>query len=443
MKKNVFHFVFRLIYTNFVKKIGMNITDFIMEVVESFRAGRRRFVLASVTTVFGVFLLVVLVGASLSVTRGIKSMYLSAEKKSVSINAGKTSLLYQGRGKDIPIWLDDNDVKNLALKYSDEINYIVPMIKRASSVSVDGRRFQIRTYGVNPGYLNSGRFHIFLYGGRDIDNQDISTRNKVCLISDVIAKRYFDSSNPERAISENIEIDGVLYQIKGVFKGARDDVEINYIFIPAATVASLWNMEDKYTTIELDINVSAQGLQTPDEEAEFKDGIRQLIAHNHSFDYHDKNALIITDRFNAHKQTNSILGGLRMTILLFCILILISGIFGVSNILFISIRERTYEIVLRRLMGASDANIFSLVICESVLIMFFSSILGIFLAEGALHIIDSIISEIAGDDRGIWSSFVVDIPILVGVMLVTIISGVIAGLAPARKAVRLKITQVH
>ena len=421
----------------------MKNVEFIVEVVESFRAGRRRFVLASVTTLFGIFLLVLLVGAGLSVTRGINSMYISAEKKCVMINAGRTSLLYQGRGKDVPVMLNDNDVKNLAVRFFDKTNYIMPIISRQVSVNVDGRVAHLRSYGVRPGYLNTNFFHISLYRGRDINIQDIAKGNKVCLISDVTAQRYFGSGDPESAISQYIEIDGIYFQIIGIFKGWRSDIDTNFITFPATTVASLWKMEDKYTAIEMDINVTAPDLQTEEEETEFRDAIRKLIAQEHSFDYRDKSALIISDLFAAYRQVSSILGGMKMTILLFCILILVSGIFGVSNILYISVRERTYEIVLRRLMGASDAHIFSLIVCESVLIMFLSSLVGILLAEGALYILDSIVTDILAGDRGIWGSFDVDFLILVAVVLSTIISGIIAGLAPAKRAVGLKITEVY
>lgn len=421
----------------------MKNVEFIEEVVESFRAGRRRFVLASVTTVFGIFLLVLLVGAGLSVTRGISSMYVTAEKKSVTINAGKTSLLYQGRGKDVPVMLNENDVRNLSVRFSDKINHILPIMKRMVSVSVGGKVGHFRSYGVWSGYMNTDFFHVDLYSGRDITISDVSMGNKVCLISDIMAQRYFGDGDPESAISQYIEVDGIYFQIIGLFKGWRSDIDTNFIIFPSSTVASLWKMEDKYNTIELDINVNAPDLQTEEEEASFRDTLRKLIAQEHSFDYRDKSALIMTDIFAGYRQVSSILGGMRMTILLFCILILVSGIFGVSNILFISVRERTYEIVLRRLMGASDAHIFSLIVCESVLIMFLSSLVGILLAKGALHILDSIVTDVLSGDRGIWGSFDVDFSILVAVVLSTIISGIFAGLAPAKKAMSLKITEVY
>ncbi len=94
-------------------------------------------------------------------------------------------------------------------------------------------------------------------------------------------------------------------------------------------------------------------------------------------------------------------------------------------------------------MGASDANIFALVVCESVVIMSVSSLFGIFLAEGALHLLDSAVSSMRDGDRGIWGSFLVDFSILTGVILATIVSGIMAGLAPAKRAVKLKITEVH
>lgn len=421
----------------------MTVADFIVEVAESFRTGRRRFILASVTTMFGMFLLVLLVGAGSSVTRGLNSMYSAVNQKHFTINAGTTSLPYKGHDKGMPILLDESDIRNLADRYPDKIDHITPVVQRVSSVTINGRTTRIRSYGVKTECLHSNLFHSDIYRGRDFNSRDIATRSKVCLISDVMAERYFASSDIESAISRNIEIDGVYFQIIGIFKGWRSDVDTNFIILPATTAGILWKMEDKYTTVELDINVNAPDLQTKEEEAAFRDTVRKLIAHEHSFDYHDRNALIISDGFVQYRQAHSLLDAMKMAILLFCIFILISGVFGVSNILFISVRERTYEIVLRRLMGASDANIFALVVCESVVIMSVSSLFGIFLAEGALHLLDSAVSSMRDGDRGIWGSFLVDFSILTGVILATIVSGLIAGLAPAKRAVKLKITEVH
>lgn len=421
----------------------MTVADFIVEVAESFRTGRRRFILASVTTMFGMFLLVLLVGAGSSVTRGLNSMYSAVNQKYFTINAGTTSLPYKGHDKGMPILLDESDIRNLADRYPDKIDRITPVVQRVSSVTINGRTTRIRSYGVKTECLHSNLFHSDIYRGRDFNSRDIATRSKVCLISDVMAERYFASSDIESAISRNIEIDGVYFQIIGIFKGWRSDVDTNFIILPATTAGILWKMEDKYTTVELDINVNAPDLQTKEEEAAFRDTVRKLIAHEHSFDYHDRNALIISDGFVQYRQAHSLLDAMKMAILLFCIFILISGVFGVSNILFISVRERTYEIVLRRLMGASDANIFALVVCESVVIMSVSSLFGIFLAEGALHLLDSAVSSMRDGDRGIWGSFLVDFSILTGVILATIVSGIMAGLAPAKRAVKLKITEVH
>ena len=421
----------------------MTVADFIVEIAESFRTGRRRFFLASVTTIFGVFLLVLLIGAGLSVTRGINTMYISSERKYVTINAGKTSMPYKGKGKEVPVTLNDNDIRNLASRFPDEIKNILPIVKNIFPVVVNGKKFQVRTYGVKQGWQDSRFFLSRLYSGRDFCNRDFVAKNKCCIVSEMTAERYFGVSDAESALSRYIEVNGVPFRIIGIFKGWRDDVDTNFILFPATTIMSLWKMEDKYSTIELNINVNAKGLQTQDEETKFLSDMRKLIAHEHQFDYRDKGALVITDFFGSYRQVSSMLGGMRMAILLFCIFILISGIFGVCNILFISVRERTYEIILRRLMGASDANIFALVVCESVAIMSVSSLLGILLAEGALYILDSAIYSIGDGDRGIWGSFVVDFPILIGVVLATIVSGVIAGLAPARRAVRLKITEVH
>ena len=419
----------------------MTIPEFIVEVAESLKTGRRRFVLASVTTVFGMFLVVLLMGAGISLARGIRHEYSGAEKKFLLISEGKTSMPYEGRSKGVPVKLSENDMKNLVKRYPDEIKSVLMIANCMSPVVINGRMLKMRCYGIKGEWKRSKIFYDDIYRGRDFCERDFATKNKCCLISEMTAERYFGVSDGESVLSRYIEVNGICFQIIGIFTGLRGDVDTNFILFPSTTIMSLWKMEDKYSTIEL--NMDLKHLQTEKEEKDFITNVRKLIGKEHRFDYRDEGAVAFNSLFGAFRQVNSMLGGMRMTILLFCIFILISEIFGVSNILFISVRERTYEIVLRRLMGASDANIFSLVLSESVVVMLLSSIVGIFLAEGALRLLDSAVTFMWNGDRGIWGSFVVDIPILTGVMLATIVSGIIAGVAPAKRAVKLKITEVH
>lgn len=421
----------------------MTVADFIVEVAESFRTGRRRFILASITTLFSVFLLVLLVGTGLSMTRGIETNYKSIEEMHLLISAGTTSMPYKNHGADVPILIKENDIIKLQNKYPDKINYITYLLQKVSSVTINGKTIHMTCYGVPSNLPEWDFFFIYTHIGSRINSRDIVSKAKVCLISDVMAKHYFRISNPEFALSRYIEIDGVPFKIKGIFEGARADVNINYILLPSTTVATLWNMKDSFTAIQLNCNTNSKELCTAEGSTKFINDVYKLIAHEHSFDYHDKRALTLKDTFSGYRQAKSMLGGMRMTILLLCILILISGIFGVSNILFISVRERTYEIALRRLMGATDANIFALIVCESVVVMLVSSLLGIFLAEGVLQMLDSAVTNLGEGDRGIWDSFAIELPMLISIVLSTLVSGIIAGLAPARRAVRLKITEVH
>lgn len=415
----------------------MTLPEFIAELVESFKAGRKRYLLASITTVFGVFLLTLLTGAGFSLTRGINVTYGYTEKNLLRISPGITSIPYEGLGKNRKVTLDDDDVRHLENRFPEQVREVAPVSAGMVSAGIGDRRFPSRTYGVKPGYMDA--LFLVLCHGRDINHYDIEYESRTCLIPRTMAECYFDRSDPESAISEYIDINGVLFRIVGIFKGLRNSDDSNFIILPGSTVNSLWKTDVNYETIILNLN----GMHSDNENEDFKDNIRRLIAREHSFDPQDESALILTDNFRAYRQMTSILGGMRDSIILLCILILVSGIFGVSNILFISVRERTYEIVLRRLMGASDANIFALVVCESVILMVSSAIVGMLLAEGTLWIMDAIVAPTRAEDYYIWGTFNIDFSILVAIFLSTVISGIIAGLAPARRAVGLKITEVH
>lgn len=415
----------------------MTLAEFIEELLESFRAGRRRYVLAFVTTVFAVFLLTLLTGAGSSITRGINVTYAYTEKNLLRIEPGITSMPFEGFGKNRQVTLDDNDVRILESRFPRQVREVVPVSAGISDIGIGDRRFPSRTYGVMPGYMDA--LFIVPYRGRDINRNDIEAENRVCLIPRTMAEAYFNASNPEAAISETIDINGVVFRIIGIFKGVRNSDDSDFIALPKSTVTSLWDVKDDYKTIILNL----YGMRSESENEDFKANIRRMMAMEHSFNPEDESALILSDNFRAYRQMTSILGGMRNSIILFCVLILVSGIFGVSNILFISVRERTFEIVLRRLMGASDANIFFLIVCESVIVTVSSAIVGMMLAEGALWILDSIVAPTRAEDYYIWGPFNIDFSIIIAIFLSTIASGIIAGLAPAKRAVGLNITEVH
>lgn len=415
----------------------MTSAEFIVELVESFKVGRRRYVLAFITTVFGVFLLTLLTGAGFSISRGINVTYGYAEKNLVRISPGITSVPYEGLGKNRRITLEDADVRLLGSRFPRQVRDVVPVSAGMGSVSVGDRNFPSRIYGVKPGYMDA--LFLVLCHGRDISAYDTESRSRNCLIPKTMAECYFSRSNPESAISQYIEIDGTQFRIVGIFKGLRNSDDSGFIILPGSTASTLCNMDENYQTVILNL----YGMHSKSENEDFKANVRRILAQENSFAPDDRSAVAISDNFTAFRQMSSILSGMRKSIVLFCILILISGIFGVSNILFISVKERTYEFVLRRLMGASDAHIFSLVVFESVIVMVSSAIVGMLLAEGALFILDSVVAPTRSEDYYIWGAFNIDFSILITIILSTVVSGIIAGLAPAKKAVGLEITEVH
>ncbi len=415
----------------------MTPAEFVVELTESYRAGFRRYRLASVTTFFGVFFLTLLVGAAFSVTRGINITYAYAEKNLARISPGMTSLPYDGYDVNRRIILNDNDVRMLEKSFPGQVRDVCPVVTGVASTGIGNKNFPSRVYGIKTDCLDA--MFLSLCFGRDISVNDVTERKKICLISKAAAECYFDESRPESALSGFIDIDGIRFRVVGIFKGIRNTIDSDFIIVPESTAVSLWNVTENYNTIILNL----KGFQTENENMDFSASVRRLIALEHSFDPDDESALSISDNFSAYSQVKSLLGGFRLIILIFCLLILVFVIFGVSNILFISIRERTYEIVMRRILGASDAHIFTLVVCESVLIMFFSTLLGVLAADGALFAMDRIVAPTRTEDYYIWGSFKIDFSIVITILSSLLVSGIIAGLAPAKRAVGLKVTQVH
>ncbi|MDE6578571.1 MAG: FtsX-like permease family protein, partial [Muribaculaceae bacterium] len=260
--------------------------------------------------------------------------------------------------------------------------------------------------------------------GRFINSRDMSEASKVMVIPQYYARQLFPPEG-RNALGGRVNCAGLSFLIVGVY-----DSEWNRdIYIPFTTARMLSSDREDLGSL----TVSLKNVSSEEDGKAAEEGIKKTLSNLHNFDPQDDNAVYISNYYTNALSAQGAMGILEISVWVLGILTLLTGIVGVSNIMFVTVRERTHEIGIRRAIGAKPRKIITQVIMESVVITVTFGYIGIVLGM----VVSQVIAHIVGSG-GILRNPTVSLSIAFEVTLVLIISGALAGLFPALKALKVK-----
>jgi putative ABC transport system permease protein len=271
--------------------------------------------------------------------------------------------------------------------------------------------------------------------GRFINEIDIRERRKVMVLSEKTAEIMFKNSRD--AIGKFVNAGEIAYQVVGLFVD-RGDRDAREAYLPFTTLQLIYDKGDKLNNITF----TTRGLETIPANAVFEGLYRKALGAHHRFDPEDNSAIWIWNRFTNYLQQQTAMGILRTAIWIIGIFTLLSGIVGVSNIMLITVKERTREFGIRKALGAKPSSILILILIESVTITTLFGYIGMVAGIG----VTEYMNVVAGNstmNTGLWTTTVflnptVDMRISIQATLALIVAGTLAGFFPARKAVSIK-----
>ena len=274
------------------------------------------------------------------------------------------------------------------------------------------------------------------YSGRFINEIDLNERRKVIILHNRTAEVLFDKTRTE-PIGQYVNVNGISFQVVGLYTDDATSADNNGL-IPFSTLQTIYGKGDKLHNFIF----STKGLDNEQVNEVFEEDFRKVMASNHRFDSSDRSAIWLWNRFTQYLQSQGAMGILRTAIWVIGIFTLLSGIVGVSNIMLITVKERTREFGIRKALGAKPRSILFLIIVESVVITTFFGYIGMVAGIGVTEWVDASFGN-QTMDNGMWSSTVfhdptVDLKIAIQATLTLIIAGTLAGFFPARKAVRIR-----
>lgn len=414
--------------------------ELLLEIFDTIKKNKLRTFLTGFSVAWGIFMLIILLGAGNGLKNGVNSNFSWRAINSMTIQGGRTSLVHAGIQKGRVIKLDYRDVDMLSTVFTDNIYNLSPTVRSASKIISFGKEYgNYSVTGVFPNIPTIISMHIKQGNGRFINNIDILQKRKVIVIHESHAKVLFRNGSP---IGKYVNVDKIPFMIVGVYSDNNERFS-NDAYAPFSTIATIYNKSMDYGQIQMLNN----NIATVEEARKLKDLIYEAMGRLHYFDPLDKNAIYCWDSTEDFIQTNKIFTAISLFVWIVGIGTLIAGIVGVSNIMLITVKERTKEFGIRKAIGASPASILRLIIVESVIITalfgYVGMVAGIGLTEGINFIMESMAAAQQGAasdgmNVSVFKNPTVGLGIVSAATSIIVLAGVIAGYYPAKKAVSVK-----
>ena len=392
----------------------------------------------SLMTCFGVFwgilMLVILLGSGAGMRNGIFSNFSGFATNSVFFITDRTSEPYKGFNKGRYWNMRNRDIESIVRN--------VVGIQDISPIIFGGRGEKNVVYGQQTGSYNvkgvmTGYFNIDMqevHYGRLLNEIDMQEKRKVCLIGTRVNETLFRNDDP---CGKYIRVNGTYYQIVGVVKQRASNVSIGgrgeeSVFIPFVTLQQIQNQGDLVNFIGVSVQQGVPMQQVIDE-------ITTILKTQNEISPTDPQAVMVINLAKQFDTFNLLFVGIDILVWIVGIGTLLAGIIGVSNIMMVTIKERTKEIGVRRALGAKPANIISQVMSESVLLTSLAGLMGLTLGVFLLDMLNNLLmAQPSTQEATFFLNPEISIQVAVAATIIIIISGLIAGLIPAWRALQIK-----
>ena len=389
--------------------------------------------LSSLGVGWGLFMILITVGASNGLEEGVKSDMGNRVKNSAFLWGESTSLPYKGYPRGRWIELTSPDVEYL-VENATTLDAVAPRNqlggwRGGNNVTHGLKTAACGVYGDMPVYKDIDP--ILITEGRYINQRDLDDRRKVAVIGKRVRQLLFDRE--EEVLGSHIQIQGVTFTVVGVYKSQQtgEDAEEaeNSIFTPYTTFNHAFHMGDKVGWLSLLIKEDVPGDTAVAE-------VLRLLKAQKSVHPDDPRGFGHWSMAEMHEEMSTVFGAFRWVSFVFGGLALFAGVIGIMNIMLITIKERTRELGVRRALGATPANIVVQIMVETLTLTVLAGLIGGILGVFALEALDSYL--VSAEDNGIFRHPHVTLDVLVTALTTMTILGAFAGVLPALRALRVQ-----
>ena len=408
--------------------------DNLHEIWSTIKKNKLRTFLTGFAIAWGIFMLIVLLASGNGLRNGIAYNFRYMADNTVMCWSRYTTKPFKGYQPNRRIRFNENDL--FAIKRDHpEVDLISATNYRTDTLTYNKEFLIGDIEAVHPDYASI--FYTPILSGRFINDLDIMEKRKVIVLPPRMIKVLFRDDSVE-PLGEFVQLGNLMFQVVGIYK-EQNGSNSPAAYIPFTTGQSLY--EGGYRIHRLTFTL--KGINTEAASEAFEERFRERMARRHQFDPTDKNPIGMYNTGNEFRMWQGMNNGIALFIWIIGIGTLMAGIVGVSNIMLITVRERTKEFGIRKAIGAKPSSILKLIIVESVLVTAIFGYIGMVLGIGLTELINYAM-EMSGanSEAGMQSTTVfhnptVDLGTALAATGVLIVAGVLAGYFPARKAVKI------
>jgi len=410
--------------------------EFIHEVASSLRNNKLRTALTGFAVSWGIFLLILLLGAGNGLMNSFGGNVGDYISETIAVEGWYTTKPYRGYKDNRRIQLDQKDLEYTTGPEWEGTIYRVTTSTSSTSATLVLNQSSVGGWLTGAMPAHKDQFKVKLAAGRFINDKDLQERRKVMVISKAQAKELVQGE-PETLIGQWVKAGSVAMQVVGIYHTDEQEFRRS-CYIPYTTYKTIFDTSDKIAAI----NFSVNGPSTLEEHKAFQDKYTATLKNMHDVAPDDEYAIWVRNSYTENMQMARAQHIMSIAMWILGLLTLISGIAGVSNIMLITVKERTHEFGIRKAIGAKPGSILRLIIGESVFITTLFGYAGMVIGMIACQIMDKTVGQESVDIGITKIRMLVDptvgLDVALEATLLLIIAGTIAGVIPAWKAARVK-----
>lgn len=409
--------------------------ELIKEIWSTSKRNKLRTSLTGFAVAWGIFMLIFLLGAGNGLINAQLQQSTRFLANSMRVFPGETSKAYKGLKEGRSIMLNDKDILISNKTYGQYVDDVGGRLEQYNVNINYGDNYVASQslVGVAPTHPKIDKTE--LIAGRFINEIDMKEQRKNVVLSRSQAKEL--CKDYRSLVGRNVKISNLNFQVVGIYKDdeSRNNTEA---FIAYSTIKTIYAKGDDAGSLEFTI----KNLKTKEDNEQFEKNYRASINNNHQAAPDDERTIWLWNRYVDNIQMNQGIAIMQTALWIVGLFTLLSGIVGVSNIMLITVKERTREFGVRKAIGAKPWSILKLIITESIIITSFFGYIGMVCGVAANEIMDATIGHTTVD-TGLFKAamFVnptVGIGTCIGATITIVIAGTIAGLIPAIKAARIR-----
>jgi len=389
------------------------------EIFSTIQKNKLRTFLTGFSVAWGIFMLVILLGSGKGIENGVSDGFKDDATNSLWISGGRTAIPYKGlkAGRRIQFTNEDYDYIKDQIEGTEHVTNRYALWGKTVSFGANSGSYGIRSTTPEHQILE----RTIMSNGRYLNSDDISERRKVAVIGKLVKEDLFKSQDP---IGQYVSISGFSFKVIGVFKDDGNEREMRMIYIPISTGQMVFNGKQNLGRIMTTI-----GDADLMESYVISSNIARYFSQKYSFHPRDARAIYIGNNVEEFQKYQVMFGNIRIFIWFVGLGTILAGIVGISNIMLIVVKERTREIGIRKALGASPNSIISLVLTEAVFITGIAGYIGLVLGVSLLEFLSSNLQGVE-----MFKNPEIDFSVAISATVLLIISGIIAGYIPAKRA---------